>query len=170
MKQKHFYLFLLLTITVVLVFLGCTKQGPAGATGPQGPQGATGPTGPGGSKGDTGTANVIYSQWDSSFAGTAAAWNVPLLTQGILDSGLTNVYFRTIGSNFVEQLNYSVGNFVLTYFTTVPDIAIVYSGTDPTFNLKNYAFRYIIIPGGLPSGNSIPKDYKSLCKQYNISD
>jgi hypothetical protein len=147
----------------VLVLLGCSKQGPAGAAGPQGPQGPTGPTGPGGSKGDTGTANVIYSQWDTSFSGTSAEWVVPELTQSIIDSGVVLVYFKAGG--LVYQLNYVQETFYFLYYTAPGYIYMVTSG-----NLANQPTRYILIPGGVPSGNSIPKDYKLLCQQYNIPD
>jgi hypothetical protein len=168
MKQKHFYRFPLFIIMVVLVFLGCTKQGPAGVTGPQGPQGETGPagpTGPSGSKGDTGTANVIYSQWDSSFSGVSGIWAVPQITQSILDSGAVLVYFR--GNNGVFQLNFANNSGVyILYSIKLGQITLIAYGT----NLASFVFRYVIIPGGVPSGNSIPKDYKLLCQKYNITD
>jgi hypothetical protein len=156
MKQKHFYQFTLFILMVFFVLLGCSKQGPAGLTGPQGP------VGPGGSKGDTGTANVIYSKWDSSFSGTSAIWNVPQITRSILDSGVILVYFRAGAATY--QLNYSVGSTFIIYWAVPGQIQIVASG-----DLAQYSFRYVIIPGGVSSGNSIPKDYKLLCQQYNIS-
>ena len=166
MKQKYFYRFPLFTIMVVLVFLGCTKQGPAGATGPQGLPGATGPAGPGGSKGDTGTANVIYSNWDSSFSGTTGEWVVPQITTGILDSGVILVYITGHNDHsLLVQLPYIVGNFFVTFIAQRGFIVLNSSG-----DLNNFFFRYIIIPGSVPSGNSIPKDYLPLCRQYNIPD
>jgi hypothetical protein len=172
MKQKHFYQFALLVTMVVLILLGCTKQGPAGAagaTGPQGPQGSngsTGPTGPGGPKGDTGTANVIYSKWDSSFIGTFDIWEMPQITQGFLDSGVVLVYFRN-SAHEIFQLNYSVGTFYIYYYT-IP--SYIYLNASNGANLANYAFRFVLIPGARAIGTSLQKDYKQLCQQYDIRE
>jgi hypothetical protein len=85
MRQKIFFQFSLFTLMVVIVLSSCGK---IGLTGPAGPQGA---------QGDTGTANVIYSQWDSTLTGTNDLWSAPAITQGVLDSAVILVYVRQEG-------------------------------------------------------------------------
>ena len=56
----------ILSIALVVGIVSCSKDGPAGpagATGPAGPAGAAGAQGP---AGQPGTANVIYSDWDTT--------------------------------------------------------------------------------------------------------
>ena len=96
---------------LVLLIVGCSKTGPAGATGPQGAQGATGAAGP---QGPEGNANVMVDTF--SLVNSQWAWNsqyyfetspgsyteyftryhditLPAVTKGILDSGLVLAYF-----------------------------------------------------------------------------
>ncbi|HEX7847725.1 MAG TPA: hypothetical protein VF476_18120, partial [Chitinophagaceae bacterium] len=86
--MRKFNLLSLLLLSVIIIAVNCTKEGPEGPVGAQGPQGpagatgavgATGATGAVGATGATGTANVIYSSW---FSFTAADW---------ADSAITNV-------------------------------------------------------------------------------
>jgi hypothetical protein len=105
-------------LAILIIGVGCTKEGPegpVGATGPQGPAGTTGAPGANGAPGATGpqgppgTANVIYSGWIASpTTFSAAGWMdttittigtvsranfaAPSMTQAILDQGLTLVY------------------------------------------------------------------------------
>lgn len=70
--MKKIFSSIALCMLVMVLFVSCSKEGPAGATGPAGPAGAAGaagPAGPAGVPGAAGTANVIYSAWlDVSYA------------------------------------------------------------------------------------------------------
>jgi hypothetical protein len=86
--MRKFKLLSLILLSVILIAVNCTKEGPEGPVGAQGPQGpagnagaagATGGTGATGATGATGTANVIYSSWFSFATGDWA------------DSTITNV-------------------------------------------------------------------------------
>jgi len=82
--MKDFKSLFLLYIAVSLFMLACSK---VGITGPQGPQGPQGPTG---------NANVqsitftnITVPLDSIYI-----FNIPAITQGILDSGNVSVFYQ----------------------------------------------------------------------------
>jgi hypothetical protein len=116
MRKLRFLSLFILSIT--LIAISCTKEGPegpVGATGPQGPAGNTGAAGSGGTPGATGQtgpigiANVIYSTWLAapSTSGSAgwfdttittigavsrANFLAPSMTQTILDQGMTLVF------------------------------------------------------------------------------
>lgn len=56
----------ILFVSLTVLSLGCTKEGPegpVGATGPQGPPGNPGAPGPAGPAGPAGSADVVYSSW-----------------------------------------------------------------------------------------------------------
>ena len=101
-------------VCLALLFVGCSKTGPAGATGPAGPQGVTGAAGPTGPTGPQGNANVMVD----TFTLTSSKWTYnsqysletspgsyteyftryhdvtfPAVTQGIIDSGMVLAYF-----------------------------------------------------------------------------
>jgi hypothetical protein len=120
-KLRSLSLFIL---SITLIAVSCTKEGPegpVGATGPQGPpgtsgtNGTTGATGATGSTGPIGIANVIYSAWLAapSTSGSAgwfdttittigavsrANFLAPSLMQTILDQGTTLVYHTSAAS------------------------------------------------------------------------
>ena len=178
-QTKVFRIFPLIAM-VVFVLQGCLK-GPAGPIGPEGPagsngstgpagqqgqQGPAGPQGPQGPRGATGSANVIYSYWIPGVYGLANNLSVPDITQGILDSGVVLVYTYVIASKVVYQLPVSFPNgFYIDDDYEIGEISIASSNI-----LSAYYFRYIIIPGGVFSGQSIPKDYHTLCQQYDIPE
>lgn len=74
----------------ILFVNACTKQGPTG------PAGATGPAGPAGPTGPEGNANVTSVTFDSvsvPLNGTYT-FNIPAITQAIVDSGVVDVYYK----------------------------------------------------------------------------
>lgn len=184
---------MLLLITIVAI--SCKKE-----TGPTGPAGANGTNG---TNGATGTANVIYSQW---IGFDAAKWSAAvtefgktmriytdstnIITQKVVDSAAVLVYFKAIGNNQTSQLPmnfYGLTAFVNQYIgfriskgalqILLYDIDDnndpgTFSGT-PTTN----AYRYIIIPGGVPmSGSKMTNQqlkamtYQQVCNYFNISE
>jgi hypothetical protein len=116
MRKLRFLSILLISLTILII--SCTKEGPEGPTGGIGAQGIPGtPGNPGaggaagatGPQGPLGTANVIYSGWLASpttfgVAGwfdttlttiglvSRANFTAPSMSQAILDQGLTMVY------------------------------------------------------------------------------
>jgi hypothetical protein len=179
---------MLLLITVVAI--SCKKE--TGPTGPTGPQGPAGPAG---------TANVIYSPWigfdAANWSATAIIeWgrntrfyydSIPEITQNILDQGAVMVFFKAAGipepqplplltfnlSIAVNQyLNFRLnpGLMTITFFDVDDtDDPGIFSGT-PSTN----AYRYIIIPGGVPASNGAKNlktlSYNELCTTLNIPE
>lgn len=184
-------------MAVAVLFTSCSKDGPAGPAGPSGDQGAPGPggpAGPAGAAGEPGTANVIYSAWlDVAFtpitneAGdTVLAYSAtipaPKLTSEILSSGDVKVYFNWgtaaepevdplplfdiyLGGGFSATTTFYVGEiFVLSNF----DISTVTEGT-----VKNFQFRYVLIPGGTTARMAKGvdwRDYKAVKVYLGIKD
>jgi hypothetical protein len=168
-----------LSLFAAILVVSCTKEGPAGpqgrigATGLTGTTGATGATGVTGATGATGTANVQYSAWsadsamswsDITVSGTPAKsvqWNIPALTQTVLDSGTVVVYARTYADSTVYPLpaiiysGTSTGSFHLHRFTAKAGAIQLLHTESVDGTLYNPAttgrvsYRYIIIPGGL---------------------
>lgn len=177
MKAKSSLTFLVSLVAIALVFTQCQKgdTGPAGPAGPAGAAGTAGPAGAPGPKGDTGTANVIYSPWlDVAYdpitdtVGTVVdtlAWvasiTAPKLTQTILDRGEIKVYL-----NWGTQTSPDVSPLPLVdpFFTgggiINPEFLLqridLYSNFDASTitsgGQKYFQYRYILIPGSVPSG------------------
>lgn len=160
-------------IAVALLSVGCKKgdTGPAGPAGPAGPTGATGAQGP---KGDTGTANVIYSNWldvtfdaDTVHNGSivdTVSWSTAIaaakLTNSILSNGEIKVYVN-LGSTTNPAvaplpLDASAFGAIITPLFQVGSIVLISSDDVSTQlttgNDKTLQYRYILIPGGTPSG------------------
>jgi hypothetical protein len=146
-----------------------------------------------GAKGDTGTANVMFSPWlDVDYsptlnnAGDTVIWfgtiPAPKLTKAILDSGVVKVYIN-IGSSAdplifplpITDL-YALTNISqLGMYLTVGNIELycdIDAGTVTSGGAKQGQYRYVIIPGGVPTGRSAVNwnDYKAVQKLYNITD
>ncbi|MEI9810996.1 MAG: collagen-like protein [Bacteroidota bacterium] len=131
-------------LSVTLIAVSCTKEGPegpVGAIGAQGPPGTPGSKGDKGDKGDIGnpgSANVIYSTWVAS---VAADWipgyiapnnyNVELcynrtaagITQGVLDQGVVLCYGK---------------NFTIGVATILPNVQLL--PYRESFNGQSYSF------------------------------
>jgi hypothetical protein len=156
------------TLSCLILAFGlsnCSKQGPTGATGATG---ATGPQGPQGPKGDTGTANVIYSKWDSSFSGVSAIWTVPAITQGILDSGTVLVY--TDQNGYVYPLPYDNVNGSGFYLNDLLNVGKIELFCAPAYNLNEFKFRYVIIPGGVQVADVKGEyQYQYITNKFNIT-
>jgi len=163
MKTSIKVLTTLCCLVLALELSMCSKQGPAGATGAPGPQGPAGPQRP---KGDTGTANVIYSKWDSSFSGVSAIWNVPVITQGILDSGNVLVYVNQNG--YVYPLPYDNLNGSGFYINDLLSPGKISLFCSSAYNLNEFKFRYVIIPGGVSAADA-DNGYGYITNKYHIT-
>lgn len=175
MKAKSSLTFLVSLVTIAFVFTQCQK-GDVGPAGPAGPAGAAGTAGPGGAtgpKGDTGTANVIYSPWlDVDYeadtvhngalidtVGFYATIAAAKLTNAILNSGEVKVYlnFGTATTPVITALPYfdiySLAS-IEAYFLLQQIFlySTVDGSTQTVSGQKYYQYRYILIPGSVPSG------------------
>jgi hypothetical protein len=194
LKLFTFSCSLLVAFTVLLT--ACTKEGPAGPAGAAGPAGPTGPAGGQGPKGDTGTANVIYSNWlDVTFdadtvqngtiidtVGFSTLINAPKLTNTILSTGEIKVYWNygTAASPVVFPLPLDLATFngvYLSPFFQVGSIALISNADLSTFspaaNTKRFQFRYVLIPGGTPSGRMATvnwNDYNAVKAYLGLKD
>lgn len=188
MKQKFLSIPGILLLAITLMFASCSKEGPAGATGPAGPQGPAGPAGANGAAGPAGavgTANVIYSDWlDVTFEGSdSTGWfaeiPAPRLVDSILNRGDVKVYLN-MGSDSTEsqiivtlpitfELLFTSAT-VHSYFTNQV-ITLVSTADLSTFTdngNKYFQFRYVLIPGGTPSGRLSNTGIKSVdWNKYN---
>jgi hypothetical protein len=136
-----------------------------------------------GAKGDTGTANVMFSKWQTVIfapainnAGDTVAWTgtlaAPKLTKGIIDSGTVKVYVNTgtAADPFVFPL--PLADFVyglsgvrnINLYFTVGNIEMYSTedaGTITTGGQTAWQYRYVIIPGGVPTGRSETVDWNN---------
>lgn len=137
--------------------------------------GEIGPAGPAGPKGDAGTANVIYSPWATvNFSGSGTSYTgnltAPQLTQEVLDKADIRVYWREGGR--VLSLPYSqvIGGtaYSVHHRFYVGRIELVSS-----YALSAQQMRYVIIPGGTPTGRRVAvdlNDYAAVKAAYNLPD
>jgi hypothetical protein len=179
---------------VMVLFVSCAKDGPAGATGATGaagPGGSAGPAGPAGVPGAPGTANVIYSEWldvpysidtiirlsnntlDTSYFSVI---NAPKLTLDILTKGEIKVYFnlRTAASPVIVPIPYFNGfSSIQPYFfpQSIELDATDNFGTRGTGTSKIFQYRYILIPGSVTGRSIIDwSKYSEVQKYLNLKD
>ncbi len=172
--KRSTYLLLLLAASVL--YVACSKEGPAGPAGPEGPtgaNGANGAAGPAGPQGEPGTANVIYSEWldvifePDTFTNTQltpprldtfgyfANIEAAKLDANILNTGEIKVYVNmgTADEPNVVPLPYYDVYFNLNILVNlgVGNIALYSNGdvgTATDNGAKVFQYRYILIPGG----------------------
>ena len=173
MKAKSSLTLLVSLLVIAFIFTQCQK-GDVGPAGPAGPAGAAGPAGSTGPKGDTGTANVTYSPWlDVTYAADTVhngaiidtLWwlahiTATKLTQAILDRGEIKVYM-----NWGTQADPDIAPLPLidVFFTGLTinpefllqriDLYSNFNASTQTISGQKYLqYRYILIPGSVPSG------------------
>jgi hypothetical protein len=180
MNFRSFTISCSFVVAIALFLTACTKEGPAGPAGATGPTGPQGPAGSQGPKGDTGVANVIYSNWlDVAFApdldqagdtaGYSAELNVPRLTNTVLSTGEIKVYLNagTAASPAVLPLPVDVFllGIVLSPVYEVGKITLIASDDASSFTTaagqKAWQYRYVLIPGGTPSGRAASIDWNN---------
>lgn len=178
--------FLALVVAAAIFVVSCQK-GDAGPAGPAGPAGANGATGPAGPAGPTGTANVIYSDWldvtfDQNTGG--ATINVPKLDATMLSTGEIKVYLNTGTAAdpaiLPLPLSITVGKdannnpYVLGVqpIFALNEITLVLTGNVDAStglddnNVKNYQYRYVLIPGGTKANSKVDWNNYSAVKSY----
>ena len=183
MKTRIFASKLLMIGTVALLWSCSAEDGEDGAIGPQGPQGEqgiAGPQGEQGEQGETGTANVIYSDWiprDFETAVAAETNQQILTTLSIIDFNLTEDVMLVFGRREVNaivseinQLPYVLASqsefygFEVSSFNGGSTLSVEVATLDGGTNLFTFFddFRYIIIPGGVPSTGKSTIDYTKM--------
>jgi hypothetical protein len=171
------------------------RQGPKGDTGDQGRQG---PKGDKGDEGDPGTANVIYSEWTTFvledwtasltfFGQTRREYpiNVTEIDSEIINKGTVMVYGRLAGTitrtqplPIIGPIPSNARDQVLNFHIRLGLIHIEFYNLierdeDPGRFGSGNQYRYIIIPGGVPTGRiGAPdlSDYEAVKTFYNIPD
>jgi hypothetical protein len=188
MKRFSNFVLPVMLLSMMIMFVACSKDGPAGAKGDTGATGPAGGAGPAGPKGDTGVANVMYSPWfDVVFApvkntaGDTLAWDVtvpiPKLTSAILTTGEVKVYLNAgtaaapavfplpltdlFALTGVQNINmyFSIGSMYM-YAT---DNASTFLNTS---GVKVWQYRYILIPGGRPARSAVDWNNYASVQQY----
>lgn len=166
-------IFFVLLICVVLTFsIGCKK----GDTGP------------------AGTANVFFSDWfkpdvyikDTVFGSWGFKYNKPVaaITQKIIDSGAVLVYGKLLGynplvwpTNQVSQLPISVTYMqggqqedIWTAYASPGNIRIRFTNNHNIYTTiaNQHVFRYVIIPGGMPTARLATMNYNEVVRLYNL--
>ncbi|WP_421811061.1 collagen-like triple helix repeat-containing protein [Flagellimonas sp.] len=121
-----------------LVLLGACSDGEDGAVGPQGEQGIQG------EPGEDGNANVrSYLFEDQSFIAGEVPFDLPAITQDILDNGVVLSYLRPQGANFWYGIPYYYQSSSLTVYGIFPGTVRLSS----TFDVTSYDFRFVVIEG-----------------------
>jgi len=173
MKARMKFLKFGLLIVSITLFSCSPEDGQDGAIGPQGVQGDPGQDGADGTDGVDGNANVLYSDWFtvtqsdwSGIGGTKITFTQSTsdLTEEITDTGVVLVYHRF--NNQTRQLPYTYSpNGLHLVYKFVPG-----SFTIEGFHLDASAisaispldFRYIIIPGGVPTAGKGARDFTKM--------
>ena len=183
MKQLSLKKFAALALSVAILFSACKK----GDTGPQGEDGPAGPAGGKGDKGDVGTANVIYSGWmdvaytPATSAGDTVAWEAtitaPKIDNAILTSGAIKVYVNAgtaaqpaVFPLPVTDLFSLTGLLNLNLYFTLGKIEIYATDNASTYTntagVKQWQYRYILVPGGVPARSAINWNNYEQVKAY----
>jgi hypothetical protein len=174
--SKTFFLRVALCTSLLIYLTSCSPD-----------DGTDGINGTNGSQGPVGSANVIYSNWTPGSVATATnidgtnglAFLLPAnpITQDILDKGTILVYAKFSTTILpLPHTSFAGGEpSTITYYPEVGGIRIFrfrHSGVGTTSLSTSLNYRYIIIPGGVPSGK-LSRDFKKMtyeevCNYYSI--
>ncbi|MEH6679512.1 MAG: hypothetical protein V7724_03140 [Sediminicola sp.] len=157
-------------------------QGEQGIAGQQGPAGQDGEDGQDGSEGEPGTANVIYSDWFTlpfpddinSTTNYGAGIVANDVTENIVNNSVTLIYGRSDTtvlipqllpfSAFAEQQYYAPGFRAPTESSPTGRVSVtIYSMDGSPIGIPIFEeYRYVIIPGGIPTSGKSSIDYTQL--------
>ena len=174
------------------------EQGDPGRQGQRGEKGDTGEQGLQGDKGDPGTANVIYSEWTTFdlnnwsesfiyFGQTRRDYPIDVdeIDADVINNGTVMVYVRFAGTitriqplPIIGPILSSARDQVLSFHIRLGLIHIdfynlIERDLDPGRFGPGNQYRYVIIPGGTPTGRiAAPdlSDYEAVKRFYNIPD
>lgn len=174
-------IFGMLAVMSAVIFMDACKA-EKGEVGPAGPAGIAGPTGANGAvgaNGPTGTANVIYSPWSviSITTGSSAPFTAEVvatqITQDVLDKGVILCFFRNISTLEVFPLPYSFPTSSTATQEGYASYAVGKIKLRSNVTLSQVGFRYVIIPGGVPSGRMASlksMSYEEIKSMFNLPD
>ncbi len=115
--------------------------GPAGATGSTGPQGPAGPAGQNGQ--DAAVNSYVFTNKGVVLVGNTR-FNLPAITQSIVNSGIVLAYFRNTGTTTSwNALPYAEAGNTLT----IASYGVGYIDLKANFLGSGLDFRFVIIPG-----------------------
>jgi hypothetical protein len=174
-------IFAMLAVMSALIFMDACKGekgdvGPIGTTGAVGATGAVGGIGP---VGATGTANVQYSEWiPFTLTGTQSSngttnISLPKMTQEVLDKYLIFTYIKFGTSNWVYSLPLSFPSGGGKDETVAIRYYLSNAMITSNASYSNTSFRYVLVPGGVPTGRKAAvdyNDYEAVKKYYDIKD
>ncbi len=163
------------TLAITLLVVACAKNGEPGPKGDTGATGLIGATGAAGPAGPIGTANVIYSGWIStSFTGSGTSYigtiTAPKITQELLDKADIRVYWNEGGRVLTLPYAEVVGS---TAYTVHQRFYVGRIELKASYSLSPQQFRYVVIPGGVPSGRQATvdlNDYAAVKALFNLPD
>jgi hypothetical protein len=195
MKRLTQQMLPIMLITMTVLFIACSKEGPAGAKGDTGAAGPAGGAGPAGPKGDTGVANVIYSAWldvgyapDTTHRGTIIDTNfwvggmvAPKITNDILNRGTVKVFLNANVPAQPAVFPLPLTDFIgltgvlsINPFYTLGQINLIATDNASTFitgGVKAWQYRYVIIPGGVAARSAVDwNNYESVKKYLGLKD
>ncbi len=188
--RKSLRSLLLFSLSVLVLFSACQKDGSTGPEGPQGPQGQPGP------QGNPGTANVIYSDWldvefglvinqndDTDTLGYGAEIAAPKLTADLIASGEIKVYVNAgyesnplvtplplleVYENGIITISPYFEEGYITMFANVNASTFLAPNGD-----KSFQYRYVLIPGSVLAtkpANVELDNYQSVQKYLKLND
>jgi hypothetical protein len=174
-------IFAMLAVMSAVIFMDACKGekgdvGPIGTTGAVGATGAVGGIGP---VGATGTANVQYSEWiPFTLTGTQSSngttnISLPKMTQEVLDKYLIFTYLKFGISNWVYSLPLSFPSGGGKDETVAIRYYLSNAMITSNASYSNTSFRYVLVPGGVPTGRKAAvdyNDYEAVKKYYNLKD
>ena len=174
-------IFAMLAVISAVIFMDACKgeKGDVGPIGTTGAVGATGAVGGIGATGPTGTANVQYSEWiPFTLTGTQTSngtTNIPLpkMTQEVLDKYLIFTYLKFGNSNWIYSLPLSFPSGGGKDETIAVRYYLANAMITSNATYSNTSFRYLLVPGGVPTGRKAAvdyNDYEAVKKYYNIKD
>lgn len=141
-----------IAIAIVISIFSCSKEGPQGPAG---------------------NANVIYTNWTTrTFTGGGGGsdwqtnYNIPEITQSILDSGLILTYLR--GTEAIVPLPVFVP-FRLEVFYRLGNI-LHYANYNATGLYRTIIIPSVVNPTGRTSKSYRSMSYQEICSEFDIPE
>ncbi len=165
----------------------------------KGDDGTDGAIGPAGTDGQDGNANVIYSNWIIPTWSAGSFYSVQVqeyyittteLSLDVVNNGVVFMYWKNLYDDIWTLPSSGLGGNLILDFTIAENSIHLYifdelNGTLPPTIPPSNVFRYVIIPGNIPSKNSSDSqkeiltelenagvnvnDYYDICDYYGIN-
>ena len=183
--MRNLFKILVSSFLFTIIAFSCAEDGEPGPKGDQGEPGIQGEQGEQGEKGEPGTANVIYSEWiESEFSNDFSYEEYSFLeidtNQYSLNTTVFLLYSKSV-NGVVYPLPQLVSATTYSYYivpdfgTGLPARIILYrNGTPVGGSAVPFDFRYVIIPGGVPTGRRTADyskmSYEEIKLLFNLPD